>query len=119
MTAADHSAQQLTAAPVRHPSLDRLEPHDSRVTTLPLPFPPLLAPPEAPLPARSAAARPLPSPWRAPRHSRQVRRRASWYVLAYPDFRLYFFGSVLSNLGTWLQNTAQALLAYNLTRSAL
>lgn len=43
----------------------------------------------------------------------------SWHVLAYPGFRRYFFRSALSNLGTWLQNTAQALLAYHLTHSAL
>jgi predicted MFS family arabinose efflux permease len=46
-------------------------------------------------------------------------RRASWHVLGNPDFRLYFTGSTVSNLGTWLQNTAQALLAWHLTRSAL
>jgi hypothetical protein len=27
-------------------------------------------------------------------------------------FRLYFAGSVTSDFGTWLQNTAQVLLAY-------
>jgi predicted MFS family arabinose efflux permease len=43
----------------------------------------------------------------------------SWHVLTYPGFRRYFFRSTLSNLGTWLQNTAQALLAYHLTHSAL
>lgn len=46
-------------------------------------------------------------------------RAASWHVLAYPGFRLYFAGSVISNSGTWLQNTAQALLAYRLTHSVL
>jgi len=46
-------------------------------------------------------------------------RRAAWRVLGNRDFRLYFVGSTLSNLGTWLQNTAQALLAYELTHSAL
>ena len=46
------------------------------------------------------------------------RRRASWHVLGHRDFRRYFIGSTLSNLGTWLQNTAQALLAYELTHSA-
>jgi hypothetical protein len=33
------------------------------------------------------------------------------------DFRLYFFGSVTSDFGTWLQNSAQVLLAYQLTHS--
>lgn len=46
-------------------------------------------------------------------------RRWSWDALAYPSFRLYFAGSVVSNLGTWFQNTAQALLAYQLTHSVL
>src|SRR5579862_5669913 len=48
-----------------------------------------------------------------------VKRRWMWEALAYPDFGLYFAGSVFSNLGTWLQNTAQALLAYQLTHSVL
>ena len=46
-------------------------------------------------------------------------RRWSWDALAYPGFRVYFAGTVVSNLGTWLQNTAQALLAYQLTHSVL
>jgi MFS family permease len=46
-------------------------------------------------------------------------RYVSWLVLKDPNFRLYFAGSTLSNTGTWLQNTAQALLAYRLTHSAL
>jgi MFS family permease len=37
--------------------------------------------------------------------------------LEHRDFRLYFFGSLTSNLGTWMQNTAQVLLAYELTHS--
>jgi predicted MFS family arabinose efflux permease len=35
----------------------------------------------------------------------------------HPDFRLYFAGATVSNLGTWLANTAQAVLAYDLTHS--
>jgi MFS family permease len=46
-------------------------------------------------------------------------KRSAWRVLAHGDFRLYFAGSVLSNIGTWLQNTAQVLLVYRLTRSVL
>ena len=34
-------------------------------------------------------------------------------------FRLYFFGSVTSDFGTWLQNTAQVVLAYQLAHSVL
>lgn len=44
-------------------------------------------------------------------------RRSSWRLLRRRDFRLYFLGSLGSNLGTWLQNTAQVLIAYQLTRS--
>jgi len=43
----------------------------------------------------------------------------SWSVLRNPRFRWYFAGSVTSDLGTWLQNTAQVLLAYRLAHSAL
>jgi predicted MFS family arabinose efflux permease len=45
-------------------------------------------------------------------------KSASWHVLGQHRFLLYFAGSLVSNLGTWLQNTAQMLLAYQLTRSA-
>jgi MFS family permease len=34
-------------------------------------------------------------------------------------FRWYFIGSVTSDFGTWLQNTAQVLLAYQLAHSVL
>ena len=40
-----------------------------------------------------------------------------WHVLRHPEFRLYFAGSLASNLGTWLQNTAQVILVYQLTHS--
>lgn len=46
-------------------------------------------------------------------------RGTYWQVLAHPTFRLYFAGSVISNFGTWLQNTAQVVLAYQLTHSVL
>jgi MFS family permease len=46
-------------------------------------------------------------------------RVAAWRVLGRRRFGVYFAGSLLSNLGTWLQNTAQMLLAYQLTHSAL
>jgi MFS family permease len=47
------------------------------------------------------------------------RKAASWHVLSRPRFTVYFAGSLVSNVGTWLQNTAQMLLAYQLTHSAL
>jgi MFS family permease len=46
-----------------------------------------------------------------------VVRHSSWQLLGCRYFRLYFFGSLGSNLGTWLQGTAQVLLAYQLTHS--
>jgi predicted MFS family arabinose efflux permease len=46
-------------------------------------------------------------------------RQIPWRVLTRRNFGLYFAGSTVSNFGTWLQNTAQALLAYHLTHSAL
>jgi hypothetical protein len=47
------------------------------------------------------------------------RQRTSWWVLRNENFRFYFYGSVVSDLGTWLQNTAQVLLAYRLAHSVL
>jgi MFS family permease len=45
-------------------------------------------------------------------------KSASWHVLKQPRFLLHFGGSFVSNMGTWLQNTAQMLLAYQITHSA-
>jgi predicted MFS family arabinose efflux permease len=42
---------------------------------------------------------------------------STWRVVTLPRFRWYFTGSVVSNFGTWLQNTAQVILTYQLTRS--
>jgi Transmembrane secretion effector len=44
-------------------------------------------------------------------------RSSNWQALAHLKFRCYFIGSVTSNFGTWLQNTAQVVLAYQLTHS--
>jgi predicted MFS family arabinose efflux permease len=46
-------------------------------------------------------------------------KTSSWRALRNPDFRWYFIGSVMSDFGTWLQNTAQVLLAYRLSHSVL
>jgi MFS family permease len=44
--------------------------------------------------------------------------RTPWHMLrGNTGFRRYFFGSVTSDFGTWLQNTAQVLLAYQLEHS--
>jgi predicted MFS family arabinose efflux permease len=46
------------------------------------------------------------------------RQAGAWRVLKAPRVRAYFVGSTVSNLGTWLQNTVQLLVAYQLTHSA-
>ena len=46
-------------------------------------------------------------------------RRSAWQILRHAKFRRYFIGSLISNFGTWLQNTAQVLLTYQLTHSVL
>src|SRR6201999_2003149 len=47
-------------------------------------------------------------------------RQTPWHVLrGNSGFRWYFLGSVTSDFGTWLQNTAQVLLAYQLAHSVL
>jgi MFS family permease len=43
----------------------------------------------------------------------------SWQALRNRSFAWYFAGSVVSDFGTWLQNTAQVLLAYRLSHSVL
>jgi MFS family permease len=45
------------------------------------------------------------------------RKRRPWGTLRNSGFRLYFTGSVISDFGTWVQTTAQVLLAYRLTHS--
>jgi MFS family permease len=42
---------------------------------------------------------------------------SNWQALRNRTFRWYFSASVVSNLGTWLQNAAQVILAYQLTHS--
>ena len=46
-------------------------------------------------------------------------RSSSWGALREREFRCYFIGSVTSDIGTWMQNTAQVLLAYRLSHSVL
>jgi MFS family permease len=77
--------------------------------------------PEETLPRAAKHTRRLQQPlWEGLRRERANSHASwSWGVLAHSGFRLYFAGSVVSNSGTWLQNTAQALLAYHLTHSVL
>jgi MFS family permease len=46
-------------------------------------------------------------------------RKSPWGALKVPEFRWYFLGCASSDAGTWVQNTAQVLLAYRLTHSVL
>lgn len=84
-----------------------------------------------PPPARSSAADYLdrypfaklsPLWWLAPRLGivpKRARWRSPWRVLSHSEMKQYFIGSVASDFGTWIQNTAQVLLAYKLTHSVL
>lgn len=48
-------------------------------------------------------------------------KKFSWqqtfYALKYPNYRLWFWGQLISVLGSWMQMTAQAFLVYELTHS--
>jgi len=50
-----------------------------------------------------------------------VPTRFSWQqtfsALRHPNYRLWFIGQLVSLVGTWMQNTAQGYLVYELTRS--
>ena len=48
-----------------------------------------------------------------------ARARRTFAALAYPNYRLWFFGQMASLFGTWMQSTAQRYLVYELTRSEL
>jgi len=44
-------------------------------------------------------------------------KEASWQVLSHRQFRRYFAASLVSNAGTWSQNLAQMLMAYQIRHS--
>lgn len=46
-----------------------------------------------------------------------ARLRQGWRALEVRDYRRYFFGQLVSLTGTWMQNTAQALLVLRLSDS--
>ncbi|MBN1797533.1 MAG: MFS transporter [Spirochaetales bacterium] len=41
----------------------------------------------------------------------------TFFALRFPNYRLWFFGQLVSVFGTWMQITAQGFLLYELTRS--
>ncbi|HSF80825.1 MAG TPA: MFS transporter, partial [Anaerolineales bacterium] len=43
--------------------------------------------------------------------------RGTFAALSYPNYRLWFFGQMISLFGTWMQSTAQGYLVFELTRS--
>jgi MFS family permease len=45
--------------------------------------------------------------------------RQTFAALKHRNFRLFFFGQLVSLIGTWMQNTAQSWLVYQLTGSKL
>lgn len=45
--------------------------------------------------------------------------RQTFSALRHRNFRLFFFGQLISLIGTWMQNTAQGWLVYQLTGSKL
>lgn len=48
-----------------------------------------------------------------------TRQANSLSALRNLNFRLYFFGQMISNSGTWMQNIAQSYLVFQITRSEL
>ncbi len=49
--------------------------------------------------------------------SKKFSWRQTFYALKYPNYRLWFWGQLISVFGSWMQMTAQAYLIYELTRS--
>ncbi len=51
----------------------------------------------------------------------ELRKRLSWKqavtALKYPNYRLWFWGQIISMFGTWMESTALAFLVFDLTRS--
>jgi MFS family permease len=64
---------------------------------------------EAAQPALGAAAVLVP---------RRISARNTFLALKHRNYRLYFWGQLVSLFGTWMQITAQGFLAFELTRSA-
>ena len=43
--------------------------------------------------------------------------KRSFAALQYPNYRLWFYGQLVSLFGTWMQTTAQGYLIFQLTHS--
>jgi MFS family permease len=66
-----------------------------------------------------------PAPARRPGFARRARSlmnliswRRAFTAMSYRNYRLYFWGQIVSLFGTWMQITAQGFLIYELTHSA-
>ena len=46
------------------------------------------------------------------------KRRVTFAALRHPNYRLWFYGQMISLFGTWMQTTAQGFLIFELTHSA-
>src|ERR1035437_4347894 len=57
--------------------------------------------------------------WRALKHAPQNLLTGTFRSLRHPNYRLFFFGQLVSLIGTWLQNTALAWLVYSLTKDSM
>ncbi|HTY58697.1 MAG TPA: MFS transporter, partial [Bacteroidota bacterium] len=44
-------------------------------------------------------------------------RQGTFAALRHPNYRLWFIGQLISLFGTWMQNTAQGFLVFELTHS--
>jgi MFS family permease len=53
----------------------------------------------------------------APSPDPKSRRLATFSALRHPNYKLWFQGQLVSVFGTWMQNTAQGFLIFELTRS--
>lgn len=53
------------------------------------------------------------------RSPRPTRWRQTFRALNYPNYRLWFWGQMVSLFGTWMQTTAQGFLIFELTHSPL
>src|SRR5574341_171267 len=53
----------------------------------------------------------------AARWQRSLSWQQTFAALKYPNYRLWFFGQMVSLMGTWMQSTAQGFLVFELTHS--
>jgi MFS family permease len=72
-------------------------------------------------PAYRKRATPLisePTPDPAPVESGDARWKRTFTALENPNYRLWFYGQMVSLFGTWMQTTAQGFLVFELTHSS-